>query len=325
MEGRARILFIARSSQNALEIDQQLSDDYQLKIQYSWQSALDAIDDFEPDLVIADGCQELDLAMDFCIQLRNEWMEHSYLATLLLLGDETVYDLEKNPAIDVHLRQDNMSQDLLQSVRLALRFKTLQDQNKKMADKLSLTEDMVSELQTFDSITQLYNLPSLSEKLKDIVRRSIRFAEPLSILMISVDHFASFSNRQGPIFCIQLLQQLGHELLEGFRDSDFVGRSWGAKFIAILPDTMPEDARCIAERLRDRIAGRKNFGHDNHPVTITLSQGISYFHPIKSPHVTAEDLLVIAEEQLSRAIEIGEGKICCMPEMQILGRKSEVS
>ncbi len=325
MKERDRILFIARSSQIALAADLQLKEHYQLQLHYSWQSALDAIDDYEPAVVIADGSQEFDHAMELCQQLRSYWMEHCYLAYVLILADHTIYQEKQDSVIDVHLRQSCIEVDLKRSVELALRIKTLQDQNRKMADKLSLTEGMVDELRSFDSITQLYNLPALSEHLKDMVRRSIRFAEPLSILMISVDNFTFFSNRHGPLFCIQLLQQLGHELLECFRDSDIVGRSWGGKFIAILPETRPEDARMIAERIQSRIEGRRNFGRDEQLVALSLSQGISFFHPIKSPHVSAEDLLVIAEEQLCRASELGEGKISCMPNSEVLPKKTNAS
>ena len=76
----------------------------------------------------------------------------------------------------------------------------------------------------------------------------------LSCIMVYVDHFKNVNDEHGHTAGDEVLRQLSAALLEGVRQSDFVGRYGGEEFCLLLPRTSLRAAATIAEKLRLRIA-----------------------------------------------------------------------
>ncbi len=76
----------------------------------------------------------------------------------------------------------------------------------------------------------------------------------LSCIMVDVDHFKQVNDEHGHTAGDEVLRQLSAALLEGVRQTDFVGRYGGEEFCLLLPRTSLRAAATIAEKLRLRVA-----------------------------------------------------------------------
>lgn len=104
-----------------------------------------------------------------------------------------------------------------------------------------------------DTLTGLKNRRAFIERFETEIRRVQRHDEPLSLLMLDVDHFKGYNDTFGHPAGDQVLRQLATLLLEGVRSTDLVARYGGEEFVILLPDTNLEGARLLAERCRYRV------------------------------------------------------------------------
>ena len=70
------------------------------------------------------------------------------------------------------------------------------------------------------------------------------------MLMVDVDRFKDFNDRYGHATGDAVLRVVADALTRSLRKGDVAYRYGGEEFCALLPDTPPDDARCVAERIR---------------------------------------------------------------------------
>ncbi|WP_430869178.1 GGDEF domain-containing protein [Demequina aurantiaca] len=80
-------------------------------------------------------------------------------------------------------------------------------------------------------------------------------AEPLSVLVLDVDHFKAINDSYGHLEGDEVLARLGSLLRGGFRKGDVVGRIGGDEFAVLLPSADRETAAALERRLLDGLAG----------------------------------------------------------------------
>ena len=104
-----------------------------------------------------------------------------------------------------------------------------------------------------DALTGLYNRRWLEEALPRFVNRFSRSAQPLTLLMVDVDHFKRVNDEHGHPAGDAVLVTVAHTLRGAVRPTDLVARYGGEEFAVILPDTGPRAAQGVAERLRSAV------------------------------------------------------------------------
>lgn len=124
-----------------------------------------------------------------------------------------------------------------------------------------------------DSLTGLLNRRALGEVLAEESERARRYARPLSILLLDLDHFKKVNDQLGHDFGDEVLYQMAKIFVKSLRTSDRVGRWGGEEFLVLLPETSPEEALALAERLRQTVAETvcSNRGRQ---VQVTISIGV---------------------------------------------------
>jgi len=104
-----------------------------------------------------------------------------------------------------------------------------------------------------DSLTNLYNRRKIDDALIAEAARAKRYHEPLSLIMLDIDHFKQINDLYGHLNGDKALVTISDILLKQSRTSDVCGRWGGEEFVIICPSTSLEDVGVVAEKLRKAI------------------------------------------------------------------------
>ncbi|HZH89900.1 MAG TPA: diguanylate cyclase [Pyrinomonadaceae bacterium] len=131
-----------------------------------------------------------------------------------------------------------------------------------------------------DPLTGLLNRRYLEERLGEEFERSKRHRFPMSFLMIDIDNFKEYNDRNGHQAGDLALEITAQCLKSALRSADVASRYGGEEFSILLPQTSATEALVIAERIRSRVE-KSSYPHgENQPGgSITVSIGVSAFGP----------------------------------------------
>ena len=158
-----------------------------------------------------------------------------------------------------------------------------------------------------DPLTGLLNRRYLEERLTDELNRSQRYKYAMSCLMIDIDDFKSYNDRNGHQAGDVALKITAHALKAALRSADVACRYGGEEFCILLPQTSLSEAGVIAERMRQRVAERDYpFGQSQPLGTVSVSIGISTF----AKHIdTGEKIIAAADRALYNAKAQGKNRV----------------
>ena len=125
------------------------------------------------------------------------------------------------------------------------------------------------------------------------------------VVMADIDHFKKVNDTHGHGVGDIVLKEVARRLKNGLRLTDVVGRYGGEEFAVLLPDTSPEAAREVVERLRHAVAATP-IEAEGRSLTVTASFGIA------SRSVAGENLehlLTFADRALYRAKDLGRNRV----------------
>lgn len=160
-----------------------------------------------------------------------------------------------------------------------------------------------------DSLTGLPDDRKVSEYLRDQASFAQRAGIPLTLLACEVDQLGTLAEAFGKAAADRALIAVAGLLSERLRYRDMVGRDGSAGgFLLILPDTPPQGALVVAERLRQRIADAAHDVGLHDPIHLTLSVGCVTFDETLTFN-DAEDLRFAVEDALARAREAGRNRV----------------
>lgn len=126
-----------------------------------------------------------------------------------------------------------------------------------------------------DAMTGLYNHEYFMEQLEKEFRRSARYGNTLSLIMLDIDHFKSCNDQYGHQFGDEVIIKIADFIKNSCRrDLDSPCRYGGEEFALILPETGKEGAMVFCERIRRTIA-EVPIAYKEEMVNITLSGGVA--------------------------------------------------
>ena len=149
-----------------------------------------------------------------------------------------------------------------------------------------------------DELTSIPNRRAVLSLLSQMLRRN---DEPHSILIIDIDHFKSINDRHGHLIGDEALKQISANLRVAIESPAFFGRLGGEEFAAVLPGTDPDEARGVAEDLRERVL-RLDLSHWLGDRRLTVSIGIATSVP---GHDSVTTMLRRADSALYSAKDAG--------------------
>ena len=158
-----------------------------------------------------------------------------------------------------------------------------------------------------DPLTGLLNRRYLEERLTEELSRSKRYNYAMSCLMIDIDDFKKYNDRNGHQAGDVALKITAHSLKAALRSADIACRYGGEEFCILLPQTTVTEAGVIAERMRQKVADTVYpHGASQPSGRVSISIGISTL----GKHIdSAESVIAAADRALYTAKSVGKNRI----------------
>jgi diguanylate cyclase (GGDEF)-like protein len=158
---------------------------------------------------------------------------------------------------------------------------------------------------THDRLTGIPNRETLYGALMSAVQRAQKGARPLSVAFIDIDRFKpindSFGHNSGDL----VLRQVASLISANIRKTDLFGRYGGEEFMLILPDTVPDHAVMLAEKLRTLVMRHSVELSNGESVRVTISSGIAGG---LGAELDADDLVERADAAMYAAKSLGRNR-----------------
>ena len=167
---------------------------------------------------------------------------------------------------------------------------------------LVVANERLEQLSQLDPLTNLYNRRHLFARIEAELAR-VRRGRPLALVMLDLDFFKRVNDTQGHLRGDALLKEIATALAATTRTSDVTGRYGGDEFAVVLPDTEPEQALGVAERVAKSVRDVSERFDPACPVTASVGVAIA------TPSDTVAALLRRADENAYRAKKEGGDRV----------------
>ena len=142
----------------------------------------------------------------------------------------------------------------------------------------SLSVPALQQEARLDVKTGLFNARHFASALREELDRARRSDTPLSVIMADLDLLRDINNAYGHLAGDAVLHGIATVFQRHLRHSDIPARFGGEEFAIILPETTPQEAFAIAERIRRAVAAEHfEVETSSEPIQATVSFGIAAF------------------------------------------------
>lgn len=198
----------------------------------------------------------------------------------------------------------NVSHDFAQRL-LYLLASRLRDSNATLSDSIRHQQEYKRNA-TLDELTGLHNRRWMHDMVERQIKRSRINGEPLSLLLIDIDHFKSINDNFGHLVGDQVLRTVAWTLMNNLRPTDMLARYGGEEFVAVLPGSNLAGARIAAESMCAavrQITDDAGEGEALPPTTVSI--GVAQIQPGQS----FTDLVESADRAMYRAKHKGRNRV----------------
>ncbi len=188
--------------------------------------------------------------------------------------------------------------------RLTTVNRKLEEKVEKRTQELEQSNEELKNLSWTDPLTQLLNRRSCEERFKAEMARFERTKEPFCIILGDLDHFKNINDTLGHNTGDYVLVEVANTLKKNSRKTDMIFRWGGEEFLFLLTGTELKGGIITGEKIRAKIE-EKVFQHQQHPIPVTMSLGISVYKEGQ----TMEDCVKEADCNLYSAKQAGRNRL----------------
>ena len=194
------------------------------------------------------------------------WSAHALLVKPLQRMDQLLGEID---AVDAMPLMPSSPLREITAVQAALRALHELLQHKEQ------TRQTLERMAEHDDLTGLLNRRKFMEQAAVELNRDHRNHRPVSVAMADIDFFKSINDTFGHTGGDQVLKAFADILKKDLRESDLVGRIGGEEFAFVLPETGPEAAKQLMERIRSTVQANPMVLTDGGRVQATISIGVA--------------------------------------------------
>jgi two-component system cell cycle response regulator len=242
--------------------------------------------------------------IELCRAVRNH-QASGYVFVIILTARDSKDDIVTglNSGADDYVHKPFNPSELKARINTCMRILELERSLKEANENIRI-------LSITDPLTKSYNRGYIQECLPKEVNRAIRYERALSVVLCDIDHFKKVNDTYGHQAGDQVLIEFVDSIKQSIRqDLDWIARYGGEEFLIVLPETSPEGACSLAERLRNNISKRK-FIFQEKAIRITSSFGISGFDSTTSDeNISSESLINTADKYLYQCKLEGRNRV----------------
>lgn len=257
-----------------------------------------------PALAVLDWVMPGLTGLDICRLVRRQNRE-PYTYILLLtsknLKEDVIEGLEAGA--DDYVTKPFDQHELNVRLRAGRRIVELQAELMKAREELR-------EQATHDSLTRIWNRPAILDVLQREMERAGRESEPISVVMVDLDHFKAVNDTHGHVAGDAVLCEAVRRMQTSMRKYDAIGRYGGEEFLIVLPRCERESSCKQAERLRAALA--------NDPMTLSdcsirVAATFGVTSVPNAAYTTPELLIHAADEALYQGKREGRNRVVFRP------------
>ncbi len=235
------------------------------------------------------------------------------------LGMSASYDDSLSGATQKLSTAQNRDQVKAVIEQLVASTKEMRDTNKALEDRLSLSRQEITNLQQnleairvetlTDPLTTLGNRKYFDRALAAAVQSAAACGEPLSLLMLDIDHFKSFNDNYGHLTGDQVLRLVAMSLKQTIKGQDLTARYGGEEFAVVLPATALRQALTVADHIRRAVMSKELKKKSTGEILgrVTISIGVAMLQPGDSQ----DTLIERADACLYAAKRSGRNRVIC--------------
>lgn len=183
----------------------------------------------------------------------------------------------KHLELIIRALEENRDQEDLREKHFKAHIKKLQSRLNSMEKELENSQKTLDERKrnaNLDPLTHLPKREAFQLRINEEVAKSKQLGTPLSLAFCDIDSFKRINDTYGYLSGNRTLELIARVFRKHIRDTDFIVRFGGEKFLILLPNTDAEQALKIAENLRQLIENSP-FSFRKERVFITVSIGIA--------------------------------------------------
>jgi len=179
--------------------------------------------------------------------------------------------------VDPKLLVENLLNELAKTVTRATKLEARFVESTRELDVIRDSLNKSEERARTDALTGLPNRHALDEFFRIAQIAAMEKGEPLSALLIDIDHFKSFNDNFGHGVGDQVLRLMANVLRERVREYDLPARYGGEELIAVLPGANLATCEAVAERIRRLVSEcsitRRSTGEILPSITVSIGVG----------------------------------------------------
>ncbi len=174
----------------------------------------------------------------------------------------------------------------------------------QMMRELAMARERVKELSVTDELTGLHNRSYVHRAIDRELSAGRRSRHTFSLILFDLDRFQQVNDELGHLMGDSMLREFSAVLTGDLRPTDVVARYEGVEFVVVLPGTGKGEAGAVAERIRQRFAGRDLEMAEGR--RLTVSAGVASY---PDDGGTRTEMLVNLQSAVSRAKRLGRNRV----------------